>query len=320
MKTTNKSYVHLLFILTFSLLLSSCYLNTAGHIFDKAKYDAVVTTQNIKGKDGQVVYSDGESHYIKVSRYRVGKPITTQYNALVTEDEKSVERQYKGESVVKIPANYARYLTGKAGSPTKPKYMEPVSNSVLNRCTTTSPIVRTPRNYEHQFRYTSPAAAGYYTLGVLDWLCVDLPVTCVENALLVTAVGLASMDTTSTNTAGNYDNYGATGGNYGYSSAGAGGSSYSTRSRGSSSLTNQTTKADCTRCNGKGVVSNSYTGGYVDCPACVNGKVTSTTRVGRDSNGVYRKQCTLCHGQKRWSGKRCPSCLGKGYKESFFTR
>ena len=273
MTTTNKSYVHLLFILTCSLLLSSCYLNTAGHIFDKAKYDAVVTTQNIKGKDGQVVYSDGDSHYIKVSRYRVGKPITTHYNALVTEDEKSVERQYKGESVVKIPANYARYLTGKAGSPTKPEYMEPVSNSVLNRCTTTTSIVRTPRNYEHQFRYTSPAAAGYYTLGVLDWLCVDLPVTCVENALLITAVGLASMDTSTMNSTmtGNYNNYGSsTGSQNSYSG------SSSRKSRIKTRTTVRVPKEYCNYCDNTGWVSEkavNYTGGAdryykKPCPSC----------------------------------------------------
>lgn len=33
------------------------------------------------------------------------------------------------------------------------------------------------------YKHTSSAAALWYTLGVFDWLCVDLPITCVENSL-----------------------------------------------------------------------------------------------------------------------------------------
>ena len=302
----------------------SSQLNTAGHIFDKAKYDAIVSTDNIKGKGGHLVYSDGDNHYIVVSRYRYDVPVTTQYNAFAGATKKSKKRTFKGTSVVKIPENYARYLTGKAQTPKKPEFMHPVSDGVLKKCSTTKPIVRTPLLCEHEFQYTSPGAIGYYTLGVLDWLCVDLPVSCVESTLATTVVMLASLDTTknglytNTSNSSSLAGYGGYNNTYSTSSYDSYSGSYTSRSTGSSAMYNQTTTSDCTRCNGKGYVSGSYGVGPVDCPACTNGKVTSTTRVGRTSNGIKRKQCTLCNGQKRYDGKMCPSCLGKGYQESFW--
>ncbi len=81
-----------------------------------------------------------------------------------------------------------------------------------------------------------------------------------------------------------------------------------------------TTTSDCTRCHGRGSINNPYTDGSVTCSSCNgSGRVTASTRVGRSSSLTpNRTQCSLCNGQKMYDGKRCPSCLGKGYQESFF--
>lgn len=313
-----KSYIATAAAVMCPLFLDSCYLNTAGHIFDKAKYNALVTTEGIKGNDGQMVYSNGDSYYIKVSRYRFDEPVVTHYSVFDTDKKKEKTLTYKGVSVVQISKGYADYLTGKRSSPKKPDSMVPVSDEVLKGSTTT-PIKRTPPKYTSEFKYKSPGAAGYYTLGALDWLCVDLPASCVETGLVASGmvIGLAfvGLAESGNGTGSTFSNYGSPA--YGASSSYSG-SSGSGRGYVTSSLSDDVRTSDCTRCHGKGYISAMYTDGVVDCPSCNGGQVTTSTRVGRASDGLYRKTCTLCKGQKLYDGKRCPSCLGKGYSESFF--
>lgn len=165
---------------------SGCYFNSAQHIFDKASYDAIVTTYGVSKDSGHVVYFDGSSYYLDAPRYRQAKPIKTQYNALEEKQptEDLIVSEYRGTTVVEIPEDFAMYLMGKNKTASTPQYLKRVNRDVLKNCRT-FPIVNTPKEYGESFRYHSSGAAFYYTMGVLDWLCVDLPITCIENTLLI---------------------------------------------------------------------------------------------------------------------------------------
>ena len=176
-----------IFIFTgFSLSLSSCYFNSAGHIFDKAAYNAVLTTQDLKANNGSVVYTDGNKYYIEVLMGRYDKPVKTQYDALEQKNANSAQKILSRTrmQLVEIPENFAFYLMGKRDEPKTPSYMYRVKSNIKEKCHTYA-IKKTPESAAAFFRYKSPGALGYYTLGVLDWLCVDLPVTCVENAIAI---------------------------------------------------------------------------------------------------------------------------------------
>ena len=68
------------------------------------------------------------------------------------------------------------------------------------------------------WQHRSSAAPWLYAAGVLDWLCVDLPITCVENALLITGCA-AAIGGAMQSSANSYSS--------GSSSSGDSGSSYS---------------------------------------------------------------------------------------------
>lgn len=186
------SRYHYYILAAVALVLNSCYFNSAGHLFDKASYNAVATTIGVD--KGQMMYTDGQECYIDVPLFRYDKKVTTQYSVFKEKDAASAEKVLtpKGIRTVKIPGDFAMYLVGEASSPRKPDYMIPVSDSVKRDCAAI-PIVRKPQEHRVEFRYRSPGAWGYYTLGVLDWLCVDLPVTCVENSLAITGCTLAGV-------------------------------------------------------------------------------------------------------------------------------
>lgn len=173
-------------VLIAACCLNSCYFNSAGHIFDRAEYAAALSTYGIEANKGGKVYTDGNSYYIDVRMCRYDKPIRTQYDAF---EQKSKQDEDKRVSRVvmrtaEIPEDFAKYLMGKASSPKRPSYMKLAKSSVKKKCEA-YPIVKTPEIVDEFFQYKSPGAVGYYTLGVLDWLCVDLPITCVENALAI---------------------------------------------------------------------------------------------------------------------------------------
>lgn len=170
-------------------MLNSCYFNSAGHIFDKASYSARAFTSDLKADGSHMVYADGDDYYVELPRYRMGAPVKTNYSIFDDEEEKNPQPQRKNATdVFQIPKDFAMYLTGKASGPKTPSSMTRVRNGdwIKNNCSA-MPIVRQAGNYSETFRYKSPNAPWLYTAGVLDWLCVDLPVTCVENALVIAA-------------------------------------------------------------------------------------------------------------------------------------
>ncbi len=177
----------LLLLLAFScsLLLNSCYFNSAGHIFDNASHTSAVFASDIEIGDYVYRWESNQNHYVELPRYRYDTPIITQYP---DDDQGSNSRELtalKGETVmVRIPVEFANYLTGELWGTTTPSYMEPEDlSSTFKSRATQIPIVRKPEEYRHVFTYTSPNAAGWYMLGILDWLCIDLPITCLENCM-----------------------------------------------------------------------------------------------------------------------------------------
>lgn len=166
-------------------LLSSCYFNSAGHIFDKASYNAVTNTADIR--PGHTLYVDEGCYYVELPRYRYDVPIRTQYSVFKDAPErKKVLRKKNDSELMQIPEDYAMYLIGKRSQPTTPSFMKRVTSGaeVIKKRAKTYQIARSPQETLSHFRYDSPSSFGWYCLGVLDWLCVDLPVTCTENALV----------------------------------------------------------------------------------------------------------------------------------------
>ncbi len=166
-------------------MLSNCYFNSAGHIFDKASYDALTSTADIR--PGDLLYCDSGRYYVELPRYRWDYPVRTQYSALEDEEDRKKTLTKKSDyELVEIPEDYAMYLIGKRNQPTTPSFMNRVGNNAeaIKKRSQTYKIARTPKETLCHFHYNSPSSFGWYTLGVLDWLCVDLPITCTENALV----------------------------------------------------------------------------------------------------------------------------------------
>lgn len=166
-------------------MLSNCYFNSAGHIFDKASYDALTTTADLR--PGHTLYCDGGRYYVELPRYRWDYPVRTQYSAFKDKEERQKKLTKKNDyELVEIPEDYAMYLIGKRNQPTAPSFMKRIGNNTeaIKKRSQTYKIARTPKETLCHFHYNSPSSFGWYTLGVLDWLCVDLPITCTENALV----------------------------------------------------------------------------------------------------------------------------------------
>lgn len=167
-------------------LFSSCYFNSAGHIVRAASYNATVDTGELKADSGYV-YSDGSNYYVEMMRYRFEKPVTTQYSAFDTDKTpqapqmKAMERQ-----MYRIDADFAAYLTGSSNSygSNRPVPVSESKSDIAARCTKQL-ITRSASSARHEYRYSSPSSFWLYTAAGFDWLCVDLPITCVENSLVV---------------------------------------------------------------------------------------------------------------------------------------
>ena len=189
--------IKLLLIVLAACSTTSCYFNSAGYFFQKAGYDATSTIQSVK--PGENVMSDGTHYYVELERFRYGYPREIAYFLGDDEDSKTKKKKEKqliptGErEVFEIPADFAMYLTGKATSPNKPSFMTRVPNpeQVKSLATSLSPIVAKPADHSEAYKYKSSNAALWYTAGAFDWLCVDLPVTCVQNSLVIGYIGLA---------------------------------------------------------------------------------------------------------------------------------
>ena len=175
--------------LALCLFVNGCYFNSAGHLFTKAAYDASANSADTQL--GKFVYMYGDEYFIELPRYRQGKKILTQYNAF-SDDKRTVGPQPTGEvSMFRIPADFAMFLTGRADAPSTPSYMVPVNNADEVKRGTCMTITKQGASFTSEFKYSSPNAVWWYTAGVFEWLCVDLPVTITENAIAIS--GLAAL-------------------------------------------------------------------------------------------------------------------------------
>ncbi len=187
-----RSLKRLLMVLPLALL-NSCYFNSAGHIFDKASHDVIILSSDIK--QGDTIYQQDESYYLELPCRRFDAPVITQYPS--SSQDVDVELGKVNESrkvMVKIPTSYAQHLMGQNNG-TLPSRV--VKSFILTdgldgikQQSVQHKVACCPPTDAHVFKYVSPNAAGWYALGALDWLCVDLPVTCAENAVTVAFVGL----------------------------------------------------------------------------------------------------------------------------------
>lgn len=186
-----------------SFVLSSCYSNTSGMIFDKTSYNAGVKASDIKS--GQTIYTDGKNYYTYVPRYRYDMPsylvnfvgsyrnpdITPEDNKIyVVKKSHEPEISEQGTQLVQLQPDYARYLMGKGPAPAA-STLTAVDNDVLHKCIDREYTTMTGSDTTlQQFNYSSPNAFWLYTAGVFDFLCVDIPLTCIGNAWYFVGGGL----------------------------------------------------------------------------------------------------------------------------------
>lgn len=166
--------------------LCSCYFNSAGVIMQHAAYEASVDTADVQV--GQGVLSDGKAYYLELPRYLAEQKSRRTY--VMMDDAHYLEPPYKTAevSLVQISESFARYLTGReAAEPTQPLIIGPVANEAAVRAAavTRLPIVREPASQQYRFVYRSSGRLLWYALAAVDWVCVDLPMTCVQNAFFL---------------------------------------------------------------------------------------------------------------------------------------
>lgn len=192
-----KNKLSLVVLPAFTLLLSSCYFNSSGHIFDAASHNAAVNGADVKV--GQTVYSDGKSYYMYLPRYRYDEKVVTQYSVGGKDDEdgKRYLTPTKDMQFVQVTPALATYYIGEASY--ESGRMVPADEDIADNCKYKYTVKNTtPWENLHEFEYTSAAAPLWYTLGVLNVICVDIPISCVENSLasvVITLTGLTPGET-----------------------------------------------------------------------------------------------------------------------------
>lgn len=161
--------------------MSSCYFNSAGHLFDAASHNAAVRASDIAS--GQTIYTNGGKYYTTVPRYRYDTVVKTlAFPGQLPRKRKVLSKE--GEQVVEIDSSFAHYLM-KGGTYTNPT-LTPVDEEVLADCTQSGTVTSTyAGNNLHEYEYTSSAAPWLYTAGILDWLCVDFPAATLQNSLAI---------------------------------------------------------------------------------------------------------------------------------------
>ncbi len=176
--------------LALAMGLNSCYFNSAGKIVDKASYKALSTTADIA--QHQLIYCKNGQYYIELPRYRNEKPVKLHYSITDEKDKTPFTPTLvpNTRDMFRIPRDFAMYLAGKAKGPKRPSEMvfQRDGEEIKNSADSTMKIVRTADKYNLEHKYRSPNAPWLWTAAVFDWLCVDLPVTCVENGLAITGV------------------------------------------------------------------------------------------------------------------------------------
>lgn len=181
-------------ILTATLLLSNCRSYFAHNIISNAEYGAYCDTADIKPNAHQVIISDGKNYYMELPRYRwkqanidfikgVGGKLRTGERPTAVPGEKDL---------YKLPANYARYLTGQSKIAPKQAILEYVADkeSVQSRCKIELAVTKEcDMGHAGQFTYTSPYAGLYKALGY-PLYGVEIPLSVAGSACMVGGVAI----------------------------------------------------------------------------------------------------------------------------------
>lgn len=168
-------------VMAATALLSSCYFNTAGHIFDAASHNAAVRASDIS--TGQTIYTKDGKYYTTVPRYRYDTSVKTLlFPGQMPRNMKVLSKE--GEQVVQLDDAFAQYLLN-GGTYTSPT-LTPVDEDILDSCSQSGTVNYTAASANLQeYEYTSGAAPWLYTAGIFDWLCVDFPAATIQNTLAV---------------------------------------------------------------------------------------------------------------------------------------
>ncbi len=302
MKLRSHSLKLFFLVLLTCFLLNSCYFNSAGHILEMASYEAAVVTSDLK--PGSTIYADNGNYYVELPRYKAGKPVVTQYPQSDQNEQESASYPLRatGETtMVRISSAFATYLMGQQSVQPSNCIEERVKadEELLKRRSQSLAVVRTPeRVTQYGFRYDSPGALGWYSLGMLDWLCVDLPITCVENSLMLAGGCLVLMDQTykASKTVG-YTNYSSGYSSYssGYSSY-SGGSSHCSGCKGEGLVVSSGRAMHCGVCGGTGYSQDEWQRMWDSAPASMTVKCAYCSGTGRNETGLLKLDCVYCGG------------------------
>lgn len=167
------------------LLLASCYFNSTASIYDKAEYEARVNTADLNSASKPVVYQNGENYYIELPRYRYGVPIRMQH--VLFEQETAVAcAEQRGMGVYLIPKDFAMYLTGQGPAVNEVSGVKEVPNAdEIKLLSRPIPVVKQAGECVVNYTYKSPNGVWLRMVAPLNWLLVDVPVTVLENGVVI---------------------------------------------------------------------------------------------------------------------------------------
>lgn len=170
---------------TLALATALCILAngcTSEYIFRQARYKASANSADTQ--IGQSVYSYRGEYFVELPRYRQVEKKRKKRIDLKEKTASTEMRLTNGTSMMRIPEDFAMYLTGRAKAPTTPLYMIPAEDDTDTVKTgERMPITCSGGSSSHEFDYRSPNAALWYTLGTIDLICIDVPIATTIIAL-----------------------------------------------------------------------------------------------------------------------------------------
>ncbi len=133
-----------------------------------------------------MVYTNGTEYYIELPRYRYGIPVRLQCG--LSEQYQEPVSEKRGMGLFRIPADFAQYLTGQGKGPKEPLFLEEVPNAeLLKKQCLSIPVVKPAGDKMVSYTYESPNAGVIRVAAPFNWLLVDLPVTVLENGVIIAA-------------------------------------------------------------------------------------------------------------------------------------
>lgn len=160
------------------ILLSSCYLHSASTHYYAAGHTAACDPADAPKAD--TVYTDAAAAYICMPRYACNKD-TQKVFCLFEEEEEPAKRYSNRQEAEKqwyrFSREYGLWLSGKQNTPPAIVEPQPIEGLPEIAAGNPAPIVRSPQSQRLPFRYTSSSPALHITLGVLQTVLVDVPLS-----------------------------------------------------------------------------------------------------------------------------------------------